>query len=152
MPALTMAAVLMGAGALALHARGQIGSFAISATSAGTAFLFGAGIYCGTYVLGTNFIYRLMFLLLCIPQLQDWQTRRCNGHQATGNAELGLYAIVVGVLWLNGNSNGHSVSAFLVLPQMLNWILFFAMSYVLMLVFLRSWGFAGRATRSVPER
>jgi hypothetical protein len=43
-----------------------------------------------------------MFLLLCIPQLQDWQTRWCNGHQSTGNAELGLYAIVVGVLWLNG--------------------------------------------------
>ena len=38
----------------------------------GTAFLFGSGIYCGTYLLGTNFIYRLMFLLLCIPQIQDW--------------------------------------------------------------------------------
>ena len=32
---------------------------------AGTAFLFGSGIYCGTFLLGTNFIYRLMFLLLC---------------------------------------------------------------------------------------
>ncbi len=151
-PALTVAGVLMGAGAFALRARGQIESFAVSASSAGTAFLFGAGIYCGTFVLGTNFIYRLMFLLLCIPQLQDWQTRWRNGHRSTGNAELGLYAIVVGVLWLNGNSNGHSVSAFLLLPQMLNWILFFAMSYVLMLVFLRSWNFAGRATRNVSGR
>lgn len=150
-PALTAAGVLMGAGALALHARGQIKSFAISASPAGTAFLFGAGIYCGTYLLGTNFIYRLMFLLLCIPQLQDWQTRWRNGHQSTGNAELGLYALVVGVLWLNGNSNGHSVSAFLVLPQMLNWILFFAMSYVLMLAILQNWSFPGRAT-NVSER
>jgi hypothetical protein len=132
-PALTAAGAFMGAGALALRARGRSGSFAISTSSAGTAFLFGAGIYCGTYLLGTNFIYRLMFLLLCIPQLQDWQTTR-----STGNAELGLYAIVVGALWLNGNANGHSVSAFLVLPQILNWILFFSMSYVLMLVFLRS--------------
>ena len=150
-PAFTVAGLLMAAGALALRTRGQIRSFAISASSSGTAFLFGAGIYCGTYMLGTNFIYRLMFLLLCIPQLQDWQTRCCNGHQSTGNAELGLYAVVVGVLWLNGNSNGHSVSAFLVLPQMLNWILFFAMSYVLMLVFLRSWSFAGGATRNVSK-
>jgi len=136
-PALTVAGVLMGAGAFALRARGQIESFAISASSAGTAFLFGAGIYCGTYLLRTNFIYRLMFLLLCIPQLQDWQTERGNGNQSTGNAELGLYATVVGALWLNGNANGHSVSAFLVLPQILNLILFFSMSAVLVLVFLR---------------
>ena len=78
-----------------------------------------------------------MFLLLCIPQLQDWQTQRRNRDQSTGNAELGLYATLVGALWLNGNSNGHSVSAFLVLPQLLNLILFFSMSAVLVLVFLR---------------
>lgn len=40
---------------------------------AGTAFLFGSGIYCGTFLLGTNFIYRLIFLLLCVRQLLDWQ-------------------------------------------------------------------------------
>src|ERR1017187_9852568 len=39
---------------------------------AGTAFLLGAGIYCGSFMLGTNFTYRLLFLLLCLPQLQDW--------------------------------------------------------------------------------
>ena len=136
-PTLTAAAVFFGAGALALHTHRRTESFAIHASSAGPAFLFGAGIYCGTYVLGTNFVYRLMFLLLCIPQLQDWQTERGNGNQSTGNAELGLYATVVGALWLNGNANGHSVSAFLVLPQILNLILFFSMSAVLVLVFLR---------------
>jgi hypothetical protein len=31
----------------------------VDMSAAGTAFLFGAGIYCGTYLLGTNFIYRL---------------------------------------------------------------------------------------------
>lgn len=137
-PTLTATAAFMGAGALALYVHRRTESFAISACSAGTAFLFGAGIYCGTYVLGTNFVYRLMFLLLCIPQLQDWQTAWGNGNQSTGNAELGLYAAVVGALWLNGNANGHSVSAFLVLPQILNLILFFSMSAVLMLVFFRS--------------
>jgi hypothetical protein len=136
-PTLILTAVFMAAGTVALHAHRRTASFAISASSAGTAFLFGAGIYCGTYVLGTNFVYRLMFLLLCIPQLQDWQTQRRNRDQSTGNAELGLYATLVGALWLNGNSNGHSVSAFLVLPQLLNLILFFSMSAVLVLVFLR---------------
>jgi hypothetical protein len=39
----------------------------------GTAFLFGGGIFCGTFLfLGTNFTYRLIFLLLCLPQLFDW--------------------------------------------------------------------------------
>jgi hypothetical protein len=86
-------------------------------------------------VLGTNFIYRLMFLLLCLPQLQDWQIQRTSGRKATGYAELGLLGIVLSVLWLNGNANGHST--FLLLPQLLNWLLFFCMSVVLMLNFLR---------------
>ncbi len=32
-----------------------------------------------------------------------------------------LYCAVLGVLWLNGNANGHSI--FLLLPQLLNWAL-----------------------------
>ena len=107
----------------------------VDVSVAGTAFLFGAGIYCGTYVLGTNFIYRLMFLLLCVPQLQDWLIQRASDRKAAGFAELGLLGIVLSVLWLNGNANGHST--FLLLPQLLNWLLFFCMSVVLMLNFLR---------------
>jgi hypothetical protein len=33
-------------------------------------FLAGAGIYCGTFVMSSNWDYRLIFLLLCIPFLQ----------------------------------------------------------------------------------
>ena len=107
----------------------------VDVSAAGTAFLFGAGIYCGTYVLGTNFIYRLMFLLLCLPQLQDWLIQRASDRKAAGYAEAGLLGVVLGVLWLNGNANGHTT--FLLLPQFLNWLLFFGMSVVLMLNFLR---------------
>jgi hypothetical protein len=99
-------------------------------------FLFGAGIYCGSFMLGTNFTYRLMFLLLCMPQLQDWQIRRDEGDTAVGIAELGLFGTVLGVLWLNGNANGHSI--FLLLPQLLDWFLFFCMAALLMLNFLRT--------------
>ena len=36
------------------------------------AFRVGAAIYVGTYLLGSNFDYRLMFLLFTIPQLIQW--------------------------------------------------------------------------------
>ena len=77
-----------------------------------------------------------MFLLLCVPQLQDWQIRRGEGDKPAGIAELGLFGIVLGVLWLNGNANGHS--SLLLLPQLLDWFLFFCMGAVLMLNFLRT--------------
>jgi hypothetical protein len=38
------------------------------------AFRMGASIYVGTYLLGSNFDYRLMFLLFAIPQLTQWLT------------------------------------------------------------------------------
>jgi hypothetical protein len=116
-------------------------------TAAGTAFLFGAGIYCGTYLLGTNFVYRLMFLLLCVPQLQDWQVQRCQGNKAVGVAELGLFSTVLGVLWLNVNANGHA--DFLLLPQLLNWFLFFFMASVLVANFLCTSAAFHRAGRVV---
>ena len=72
-----------------------------------------------------------MFLLLCVPQLQDWQIRRCEGDKAVGIAELSLFGTVLGVLWLNGNANGHWI--FLLLPQLLDWFVFFCMAAVLML-------------------
>ena len=36
------------------------------------AFWMGAGIYIGTFLLGNNWDYRLIFLLFTIPQLGDW--------------------------------------------------------------------------------
>ena len=135
-PVVVTALVLICAFAVALGMfRKQSEFCSVDVSVAGTAFLFGAGIYCGTYVLGTNFIYRLMFLLLCVPQLQDWLIQRASDRKAAGFAELGLLGIVLSVLWLNGNANGHST--FLLLPQLLNWLLFFCMSVVLMLNFLR---------------
>jgi hypothetical protein len=137
-PAATVALILICAGAVAVHSfRKQREFCSVDISAAGTAFLFGAGIYCGTYLLGTNFIYRLMFLLLCIPQLLDWQAfRRRDADKPAGTAELGLLGTVLGALWLNGNANGHST--FLLLPQLLDWFLFFCMAAVLMLNLLRT--------------
>jgi len=101
---------------------------------AGTAFLFGSGIYCGTFLLGTNFIYRLMFLLLCVPQLQDWQ--RTESDDKERKIERGLFATVLSALWLNGNSNGHST--FLLVPQLIDWLLFFGLAAALTSNFLNN--------------
>lgn len=137
LPALMAAVVLMCAAAVAVNSFRRRRVFcAVEVSVAGTAFLFGAGIYCGTYLLGTNFVYRLMFLLLSVPQLLDWQIRRSEGDQTVGIAELGLLVTVLGVLWSNGNSNGHSI--FLFLPQLLDWFLFACMAAVLMMNFLRT--------------
>ena len=135
LPALTATAVLLCAafGAL-VSLRNRHRFCSVDKSAAGTAFLFGAGIYCGTYLLGTNFIYRLMFLLLCLPQLQDWLIQRNTGRPSY--AELGLFATVLGVLWLNGNADGHSM--FLLLPQLFDWGLFFGLATVLMSNFLRT--------------
>jgi len=139
-PASTAALVLICAATVAVkNFRTRRKFCLVDMSTAGTAFLFGAGIYCGTYLLGTNFIYRLMFLLLCVPQLQDWQIRRREGDKGVGIAELTLFATVLGVLWLNGSPNGHSI--FLLLPQLLNWFLFFCMAAVLMMNLL--WTSAG---------
>ena len=137
-PAATAALILICAGAVAVNSFRKRREFcSVDISAAGTAFLFGAGIYCGTYLLGTNFIYRLMFLLLCVPQLLDWQAfRRRDADKAAGIAELGLFGAVLGALWLNGNANGHST--FLMLPQLLDWFLFFCMAAVLMLNLLRT--------------
>jgi hypothetical protein len=128
LPFLTTAFVLVCA--LTIAARSVFNErefFSINQSIAGTAFLFGAGIYCGTYLLGTNFIYRLMFLLLCIPQLLDWLRR--DYQKANWVHQAGLLTMVLGVLWLNGNSNGHTT--FLFLPQVLNWLLFFLLAAIL---------------------
>jgi hypothetical protein len=137
LPALTAAVALICAVVVALNSfRNRRVFCSVDTTVGGTAFLFGAGIYCGTYLLGTNFIYRLMFLLLCVPQLLDWQIRRREDTTATGTAEPALLVTVLGVLWSNGNANGHTM--FLLLPQLLDWVLFFYLAVVLMSNFLRT--------------
>jgi hypothetical protein len=146
-PASTAAVVLMCAAIVAVmsfHNRRRFCSIDISV--AGTAFLFGAGIYCGTFLLGTNYIYRLMFLLLCVPQLLDWQIHKYEGEEVIGIAEMGLLVTVFGVLWVNGNANGHSM--FLLLPQLLDWFLFFLMATVLLSNLL--W-FAYRRPAQIPK-
>ena len=51
-------------------------------------FRVGAACYAGTFLLGSNFLYRLVFLLFVIPQLLGWARGPANGPRGTAQAAL----------------------------------------------------------------
>jgi hypothetical protein len=63
------------------------------------AFWAGAGIYVGTYVFGSNFDYRLVFLVLCVPQLYTWWRR---GGSPVPSPFVALVTLVA-TLWLSSS-------------------------------------------------
>jgi hypothetical protein len=133
---LTIATMLLAAATALWNCRYENSVCIIESSVVGTAFFFGAGIYCGTFLLGTDFIYRLMFLLLCLPQLLDWVHGTSVADARTSMSARVLLAAILFALWLNGNSNGHST--FMLLPQLANWLIFFGLTTVLSLNFLNS--------------
>jgi Glycosyltransferase family 87 len=133
---LTIVTVILAA-ATALYSFRCGNSVCMAADSVvGTAFLFGAGIYCGSFLLGTNFIYRLMFLLLCLPQLLDWGRGKLVDDNRTVTSARALLATILFALWMNGNSNGHST--FMFVPQLANWLIFFGLTTILLLNFMNN--------------
>ena len=134
--ALAVLTVILAALVAAFHFHYGNSVCTVSNRVAGTAFLFGAGIYCGTFLLGTNFIYRLMFLLLCLPQLHEWASETFYEKDRTPTIGYGLFALVLMALWSNGNANGHST--FTLMPQAVNWLLFFGLTTILCLNLLNS--------------
>ena len=81
------AVVIAGMGAVRVGRRNQ-GWCNIGGGTAGTAFIFGAGIYVGCFLfLETNYAYRLIFLLLCLPQLFDWidESRTAQGTEGVSS-------------------------------------------------------------------
>jgi len=108
----------------------------VAGNAAGASFCFGAGIYCGTFLLGSNFIYRLMFLLLCLPQLQDWSAPAHASNRLTAMIARGILILILSALWLNGSANGHST--FMLVPQLLDWLIFLVLATTLFFNFLDS--------------
>jgi hypothetical protein len=69
---LAMLIVAVGAGAIARARRPPAATFARETY----AYWVGTGIYIGTFLLARNFDYRLVFLLLTLPQLLAWRPHR----------------------------------------------------------------------------
>jgi hypothetical protein len=114
--------------ALALWRRGR-SLCRLDDGSAGVAFLFGAGIYCGSFLLlGTNFTYRLMFLLLCLPQLLDWFESRGDEHKDTRR----LAYVLIGSCFISMWLKFHPEKT-LHVNQVTDWILFGALTMIIIL-------------------
>lgn len=110
---------------------------------ASDAFLVGAACYVGTFVIGNNFYYRLVFLLLALPQLWEWGsgTGRLKGWSrlALATAMLLLWSARLET-WMK--SDGAFVSA-VGLGQLASWWLFVALC-VLLAAALPDWAVGRR--------
>lgn len=89
------------------------------------AFRLGAGIYAGTFLLGNNWDYRLIFLLFTIPQLVTWA--RQDGRRASWIARGTLVAVMVS-LWMQffarfGRLAPGGGNILFALDELANWVL-----------------------------
>lgn len=84
-----------------LAARGHQTEEANAATASLVALHIGALIYLGTFASANNFDYRLIFLLLTLPQLTAWASNRV--HWLSSLAAVNVVAILV-LLWVGALS------------------------------------------------
>lgn len=120
------------AGGSALYVfKHRVSDWTVADNASGMAFLFGAGIYCGTFMLGANFDYRLMFLLLCLPHVLDLLSRSSSSRELFA---IGLLITILAVLWLNAFPFAEKPQLGelqILIPQLLDWGLFFALTMVM---------------------
>ena len=90
------------------------------------AFRAGAGIYVGTFFLGNNWTYRLMFLIFVIPQLVSWRNDARRGFISL----IALISIIVSCwsMWGDGIISSGWLFA---IDEICNWVLFAALFYLL---------------------
>lgn len=106
--------------------------YRISDGQSGIAFIFGVSIFLGTFLLlGTSFTYRLIFLLLALPQLFDWIETPGATNRASARLSYVILACGVVSLWLKFHPEKT-----LHINQMTDWMLFaiFTMLFVLNLL------------------
>ncbi len=105
-----------------------------NATAYLPAFKLGAGIYIGTFLLGNNFDYRMVFLLFVVPQLVQWSAHPL--FQIRWPARMTLGAILLS-WWasllfqpLLAMPMGDDIA--LVLDESVNWLAFIGLLYLLL--------------------
>jgi hypothetical protein len=130
--ALTLGGVVAIAAAGAWRRRGRrpqrIGLPSVASTRALDAFWIGALVYVGSFVSAYNWDYRLMFLLLTLPQLLRWSA------EARPDVPGAAFAIaaIVGTLWLS-----EWLDSARPWEELLNWALFGYLLYALLLTLPR---------------
>ncbi|HYO05796.1 MAG TPA: glycosyltransferase 87 family protein [Phototrophicaceae bacterium] len=93
------------------------------------AFRIGSSIYIGTFLIGNNWDYRLIFLLFTIPQILAWLKTQVQFESISG---LALMAIIL-TTWLSNISD-----EIYYLDELLNWLLFLFFAYSIILT-LPNW-------------
>lgn len=92
-------------------------------------FRLGAAIFVGTFLLGGNWDYRMVFLLCCIPKLMDW--RHSLSKQVRVVAITTLVFIIVS-LW-DGFTRRllvHALPVFFILDLLSKWMVLFGLMYL----------------------
>ena len=109
------------------------------------AFLVGSGIYAGTFLIGTNFDYKLIFLILLLPQTFEWMRDR-GGFAATAAAL--LWAIMLSVwaesliMWVRQRPTSWPPTMGVMLQELANWmlwVLIVAINLRLVAQWIRQW-------------
>jgi hypothetical protein len=85
-------------------------------------FRAGAGIYLGSFFLGNNWAYRLMFLILVIPQLVSWRND-------TKRRFISLIALISAMISCWSMLSSHQLM--ITVDEISNWILFQTLFYLL---------------------
>jgi hypothetical protein len=140
-------------GALFLLAAGLAAAFRLKRKIAftidpfyGPACALGAGIFVGSYVLGTNYDYRFIFLLFTVPQLLLWRAEKSLNGKLAGNA-LALVIFACWNMFFNywiKQANPGFAPYFVLLEEFVNWILYAYFCFALSLVLIGTWPFSQR--------
>lgn len=91
-------------------------------------FRVGAGVYAGTFLLGTSWDYRLIFALFMVPQAAVWVGRKSSPLRLT--AAVVLVAVVVAA-WMPVIATGTGAALAKGVEELAKWSLFFGCLYLL---------------------
>lgn len=97
-------------------------------------FRVGAAVYMGTFLIGGNWDYRLMFLLLVIPQIMSWRRSRWKNVKWVATATLACVMIALWS-WFAKGLLAHLLSVSFLLDLLSKWIVFCGLIYL----FVYSW-------------
>jgi hypothetical protein len=104
-------------------------------------FLIGSSIYIGTFLIGNSYDYKLIFLILLLPQLFDWLQDR---GELVCPAYLLLASLILSVwgescfTWIHHRVAWNSPASGVLLQELANWFLFILLAKFKFLI-IRSW-------------
>lgn len=126
-----MALAVTLAAAYRRRLRGRIAH--LSHAHAVAAFRIGSGVYLGTFLMGQSFDYRLLFLVLVLPQLWAWATK--GGPRVRGLAVLLIGAVLLmqwSLTWRAGiDSLLVDRRVGLMVDEILSWALWMGLAWLL---------------------